>query len=429
MDPSGKNWLYELMQHCNTHRQEGSDMYSKYSSLDMLAYSLMRRTGLSMGVPLKMAAAQHPHFSEWSDTEKTKIIFTECLIWIAHFSAGIQAVESDLQHVANNSLKLISGFYAELGYKPRRKFSGFAKPDTGIRQLAEYLLDSRFAPPVFFKKEFWDTGMRFSFLFAEGAAFACYCASGSSIAKHTAIISASLELLLRPPVPKVGKAGIKIMEAFIKSAGRPAHEAALYIERAKMASEPRQPYVPSLLCLAEKKLVLEFYLAAHTAISSAADAEWSNVSASICQLLGISEEEFCNSLFSTQSFIAEYGNKIAYINNTYLLNGLAINITRQAQASIRKNGGSIRRELQESRELVELLVKSQNQMLSKEEKDKVRAQAYDLLKTIPSLAIFMVPGGSILLPILLNILPREFLLPSSFLNQKEKKTTEEAENA
>ena len=75
----------------------------------------------------------------------------------------------------------------------------------------------------------------------------------------------------------------------------------------------------------------------------------------------------------------------------------------------------------ESKELVELLRKSLNEDLSPEEKAKVREQTLDLLKTIPSLAIFALPGGAIALPILLKILPEEILIPSSFRNKSEEK--------
>ena len=43
----------------------------------------------------------------------------------------------------------------------------------------------------------------------------------------------------------------------------------------------------------------------------------------------------------------------------------------------------------------------------------MRAQLIDLAKTIPALAIFAAPGGMLLLPILLKLLPFN-LLPSSF---------------
>ena len=49
------------------------------------------------------------------------------------------------------------------------------------------------------------------------------------------------------------------------------------------------------------------------------------------------------------------------------------------------------------------------------EKDKVREQLIDLAKTIPALAIFAAPGGMLLLPILIKLLPFN-LLPSSFVD-------------
>ena len=83
---------------------------------------------------------------------------------------------------------------------------------------------------------------------------------------------------------------------------------------------------------------------------------------------------------------------------------------------VKKNQARIMREISESKELVELLIKSQRTQLTPEEKEKVKKQLTDVLRTIPSLAIFMIPGGSLLLPILLKILPDELLKPSSFRN-------------
>ena len=53
-----------------------------------------------------------------------------------------------------------------------------------------------------------------------------------------------------------------------------------------------------------------------------------------------------------------------------------------------------------------------NEQLSDEEKSKVKSQFFDIVKSVPSLAIFMLPGGVLLLPFILKIVPD--LLPSSF---------------
>jgi hypothetical protein len=59
-----------------------------------------------------------------------------------------------------------------------------------------------------------------------------------------------------------------------------------------------------------------------------------------------------------------------------------------------------------------LLSKSTVRDLSDEEQKKVQTQLLDIFKSIPSLAIFMLPGGALLLPLVIKFIPK--LLPSSF---------------
>ena len=73
-------------------------------------------------------------------------------------------------------------------------------------------------------------------------------------------------------------------------------------------------------------------------------------------------------------------------------------------------------ELNESGELVKLLSQSTYRELTKDEKIKVKEQLLDICKTIPSLTIFLIPGGSLLLPILIKYIPS--LLPSAFNENK-----------
>ena len=59
-----------------------------------------------------------------------------------------------------------------------------------------------------------------------------------------------------------------------------------------------------------------------------------------------------------------------------------------------------------------LITKSTVKDLTPEERKKVQQQLLDVFKSIPSLAIFLLPGGAVLLPIAINLIPK--LLPSSF---------------
>ena len=96
--------------------------------------------------------------------------------------------------------------------------------------------------------------------------------------------------------------------------------------------------------------------------------------------------------------------------------GLPHALTTRLEAAVLDNIDRLLQEIRETGELAELLGKaSVGTTLTAAEKTKVREQLIDLAKTIPALAIFAAPGGMLLLPILLKLLPFN-LLPSSFID-------------
>lgn len=81
-----------------------------------------------------------------------------------------------------------------------------------------------------------------------------------------------------------------------------------------------------------------------------------------------------------------------------------------------RNKDKVAKELSESKELVGLIKDSMVRELSSEEKKRMNRQLKDLLKTMPAVTIFLVPGGSILLPMMVKLIPD--LLPSTFRDNK-----------
>ena len=78
-----------------------------------------------------------------------------------------------------------------------------------------------------------------------------------------------------------------------------------------------------------------------------------------------------------------------------------------------RNKGRIAEEL---KELVALINKSRKEDLTQLEKEAVKRQFKVIAKSVPALAIFMIPGGTILLPIVLKVIPD--LVPSAFLENE-----------
>lgn len=84
---------------------------------------------------------------------------------------------------------------------------------------------------------------------------------------------------------------------------------------------------------------------------------------------------------------------------------------------LKKNKKRLAKELTQSKEAMALIKKSMHTSLNEQEKERVKEQLLDIFKAIPAFAIFMLPGGLILLPIVIKLIPD--ILPSSFREDDE----------
>ncbi len=89
-------------------------------------------------------------------------------------------------------------------------------------------------------------------------------------------------------------------------------------------------------------------------------------------------------------------------------------VIKKITSILTDNKDKIVKELEETKEMTSLINKwRKGKKLSSEESDLVYRQLIDILKTVPALGIFLLPGGTILLPILAKVLPFN-ILPSAF---------------
>ena len=80
---------------------------------------------------------------------------------------------------------------------------------------------------------------------------------------------------------------------------------------------------------------------------------------------------------------------------------------------MRRNAAAIAAEVRETGDLLRLSLESTRRTLTDEEQQRMMKQLRDLGRTVPALALFAAPGGSLLLPLLAKVLPFS-LTPSSF---------------
>ena len=87
---------------------------------------------------------------------------------------------------------------------------------------------------------------------------------------------------------------------------------------------------------------------------------------------------------------------------------------------LRKNAKKINEEVQLEKDAILLLKKhAAGKKLTRKEKRIVKTSLIDICKVVPSLGLFLLPGGMVLLPLVSKILPFD-LMPSAFQDKKKR---------
>lgn len=132
----------------------------------------------------------------------------------------------------------------------------------------------------------------------------------------------------------------------------------------------------------------------------------------LAELLEIKTEFATESIASINTFIKQYQKEIPYFKYSNPVKHFYDQATQNVVVLITRNKNRLIKELSQSGELMKLLALSTTRDLDAKEKKKVKKQLLDICKTIPSLTIFLLPGGGLLLPILIKFIPK--MLPSAF---------------
>ena len=128
--------------------------------------------------------------------------------------------------------------------------------------------------------------------------------------------------------------------------------------------------------------------------------------------LGMTQNDALDALDELEEFMGAHQNAINFFNHTHPVQHFYKQTSSTVERLILRNKKRLLKELSESGELLVLLGQSTVRDLDSKEKDKVKEQLLDMFKSIPSLTIFLLPGGSLLLPLFIKFIPK--LLPSAF---------------
>ncbi|NND24695.1 MAG: hypothetical protein EX263_09700 [Flavobacteriaceae bacterium] len=118
------------------------------------------------------------------------------------------------------------------------------------------------------------------------------------------------------------------------------------------------------------------------------------------------------SIAAVNAFFSKHKKDIALLSSKNVVKSFYDNSSLMVSKLISRNKKRLHKEIRESKDVVRLLSQSTVRDLTAEEQKQLQSQLLDIFKTIPSLAIFMLPGGMLLLPLVVKFIPK--LLPSAF---------------
>lgn len=132
----------------------------------------------------------------------------------------------------------------------------------------------------------------------------------------------------------------------------------------------------------------------------------------LAKQLEISDEIATESISSFDKFIKMNRKEIPFFRYSNPVKHFYDHASQNVMLLISRNKKRLVKELSNNAELMLLLTHSTHRNLEDKEKKKIKKQLLEICKTIPSLTIFLLPGGSLLLPLLIKFIPQ--LLPSMF---------------
>jgi hypothetical protein len=391
INPSASGWIDKYFTKQKLKEQ------TVYESTDSF-YTTIRETGFIYGHIVSFETTVPIITKGWVHNEIPKVALLNTLYAIY----GLSTHDKDADNFVSKAL----AFYNEMtpqGYNLLKKILPDSPPSLNL----EKIIDDRVQTNIdIFSKNFSHIVTN-ALLFIDVLAFRQYLIHGAIPEKYlkkieeAVISSVSLALKAKSNKSKYDDLLIKLFEASVR-----------YSKFSKVSVQNLEE-----LNLAYFESELEkYYLIDMAGMALWSDGKIENEEAyflhKLAELIDIPDAFVLESIKSTDAFITKHKSKIPYFNYSNPVKHFYDQTTQSVITLITRNKNRLVKEIVQSRDLMILLAISTTRDLDEKEKKKVKKQLLDICKTIPSLTIFLLPGGSLLLPILIKFIPK--LLPSAF---------------
>jgi hypothetical protein len=417
MNPSKSGWIRKYFSLLDDYRESLNKFPGSLLTTEELFYSYLQPTGIMYGYPTSLLFLQEDFIANLSSEEAFKVLLLEGLILTDHLKKGKFDIES-----LETSIGEFVRFYEDTQLEKAKK-SWLNFKNLTVYEKLESILAQRVDIKMTLSNKLWTTYLYNSLIFHDLVLYNEYHegVDTKSLIERRSKVELDVIKIIAVAAHVDGKLTDEeeaIFEIFMASASlerEEREEAKNFWDQKKGLEDIHLDYDRSWML---NRYFLEIAILTVWSDRIVVESEMDFLIA-LTKKLQLGEEEMDKSFLAIQAFVLTNYETVPFLkgkNDTALLLDGA---TERWKNILGRNKDKLATELKESKELMALIAKSTTQDLSKEEKEKAKTQLKDLARTVPSLTLFMLPGGSLLLPIILKIIPD--LVPTAFRsNQVEE---------
>lgn len=423
MDPSSKGWLKEYLEFRRGLFQELTSEGRRSSHPDYSLYRVIQPTGLMYGQPV--GTLDHTDAHLWDGKDRMKLLLAESLISssLLFHDRPVKDPE-EMAAVVLKTVESIANFYNHVF--PELATSGktlFGRKKTPL-ELAEQILEKR-VDQTDSNGNFWTRFFHNSLLFLDIFIFGQWIHTNAD--KIVSDFFKYEREELRFSLVKVMAAAAhannivefeerKLLDYFLQSAQLPPEKRKECLQIFEHGISIEELNLPTNNSWILKKYFLEIAILTFWADKRVEDIELAFLK-QLAETVLFSEDDVENSLLAVEGFVLEHWKELDQLQDKKTFQEVSQQFMDRMARIAAKHKSKLIQEVRAGDELMAILLKARSAELNDQEKQKLKEMLVDVLRTIPTFVIVSLPQQFLTLPILMQILPKNFIGESLEFNQ------------
>lgn len=409
LSPGAKGWIAKYFQMMDTGEIAVTWDQPKQLSDEQFNHFFLVQSGLVFGYTSRLMFAHNVEQKHWTKDEQLTTLLFEAHLFT--YIRSLNGAEFDRKEF----IEILYTFYKHHRVNSLSSLIGYFLKETKEEKI-ERILDKRTeVPKQLLSTKSWMTYLTNTFVYLDVLLFDAHLKpiEGDEVVDYQQLAMLSLAIIsLSAYSDNVVEDQEKLMfESFLASADLDGDEreiAKLRFKRGVSLNELGSELIDNWNF---RRYLLD--LSALTIFSNhdAGQVEIDFLE-SLRKWLDLSQVDLDDAIVAAQQFVLQHRQQVAFLHDASAVESMIDNVSKRWIKILGRNKDKLAVELRQSKELLFLIKKSTTEELTKEEKEKVKVQFLDIVKSMPALAIFLLPGGAVLLPIVLRIIPT--LVPSAF---------------